>query len=210
MHQQQLHPRHIRRRMSALISRRSVARTPINTSRQSLCFWSRWPSPWPSWSSAAGRVVERVCTGTPRYVATSIGVHSGSGLTRFMAVPFTYDQLFPCDPCSHLPDGQMNRLVQPSPRNLSERHRRPMQPRDRHLDGCVRGRAEGSRPGDRRQRAHADLASPKGQPAVLPGFSRRWVRAVWRRPVPAVRTAMARALRLPASTTRRLARVMAV
>jgi hypothetical protein len=45
---------------------------------------------------------------------------------------------------------------------------------------------------------------------VVPGVWRRWVRAVWRRPVPAVRTAMARALRLPASTTRRLARVTAV
>ena len=94
-------------------------------------------------------------------------------------------------------------------RNLSERHRRPMQPRDRHLEGCVRGRAEVAA-GRPRQRAHADLAGPKGQPAVLPGFCRRWVRAVWRRPVPAVRTAMARALRLPASTTRRLARVTAV
>ena len=48
------------------------------------------------------------------------------------------------------------------------------------------------------------------QGLVVLGFWRRWVRAVWRRPVPAVRTAMARALRLPASTTRRLARVTAV
>jgi hypothetical protein len=38
----------------------------------------------------------------------------------------------------------------------------------------------------------------------------RWVSAVWRRPVPAVRTATARALRSPTSTTRRLARVTAV
>ena len=49
-----------------------------------------------------------------------------------------------------------------------------------------------------------------GQDPVAAGVCRRWVRAVWRRPVPAVRTAMARALRLPASTTRRLARVTAV
>ena len=38
-------------------------------------------------------------------------------------------------------------------------------------------------------------AGPEGQPAVSPDFCRRWVRAVWRRPVPAVRAAMARALR---------------
>jgi len=38
----------------------------------------------------------------------------------------------------------------------------------------------------------------------------RWVRAVWRRPMPAVRTAIARALREPTSTTSFLARVTAV
>jgi hypothetical protein len=42
------------------------------------------------------------------------------------------------------------------------------------------------------------------------GPCRRWVSPVWRRPVPAVRTAMARALRLPAMTTSRFARVTAV
>src|SRR4051812_46549194 len=51
---------------------------------------------------------------------------------------------------------------------------------------------------------------PGAQGLVIFGLWRRWVRPVWRRPVPAVRTAMARALRLPATTTRRLARVMAV
>src|SRR5436190_18621056 len=48
------------------------------------------------------------------------------------------------------------------------------------------------------------------KPLAVARSWRRWVSAVWRRPAPTVRTAMARALRLPTSTTSRSARVTAV
>ena len=49
-----------------------------------------------------------------------------------------------------------------------------------------------------------------GQGPARGAAARRWARAVCRRPAPGVRTAAARARRDPASTTSRLARVIAV